>query len=262
MDFSIKSVARDYVNRRFPRASSPEKEKIILDWTNKIEISKNIVEDFTKRVGPLAGKKVLDVGCGNGGMSISLALSGAKPVGLEVEEELYEISKKQAEAYGVDIGAILYDGEKMPFDDDFFELAISVSVLEHTSDPILYLREILRVIKPGGLFYLAFPNKIWPKETHTGLWFLTYLPRLIRPKIIKLFHRNSLEDYNLHFYSYRDLEKMLAVVMNGGYHWQIVKEPGESSHLIKILIKKILGLFGVSYKIFLPHISVILKKCS
>ena len=254
------SVARDYIYRRFPSASDTEKDKIVVDWMNKVEAAKKIAVDFSERIGTARGKKILDAGCGNGGLSIALALSGAEPVGLEVEKELYEISKKHADAYGVDIRPVLYGGEIMPFGDNHFDAALSSSVLEHVSDPGLYLKEILRVVRPGGELYLAFPNKLWPKETHTSIWFLTYLPRFIQPLLLGMFRRGSLEDYHLHFYSYSDLQKLLSAVAYGKYSWKIIPESGKSLSGAKFIVKKILGLLGIPYKTFLSHISVILKK--
>lgn len=260
MNFSIESVAREYIYSHFSSASVAEKEKIVLDWANKVSVAKNIVADFSARAGDVGDKKILDAGCGNGGLSIALALAGARPIGLEIEKDLYDISNKHAEFYGVDIGAVLYDGIIMPFDDSLFDAAISVSVLEHTSDPASYLKEILRTVKPGGDLYLAFPNKFWLKETHTGILLLTYIPKFFQPRLIRLLHRGTLDNYNLHFYSFSDLEKMISTMVYDGYRWKIVAETGNSSNKYKILIKKTLQFLGISYKTFLPHISVILKK--
>jgi 2-polyprenyl-3-methyl-5-hydroxy-6-metoxy-1,4-benzoquinol methylase len=69
MSFSIEQAAREYIPRRFPRASHLEQEKYILDWKHKVKVSKAVVRDFAQRVGDPAGKKVLDAGCGNGGIS-------------------------------------------------------------------------------------------------------------------------------------------------------------------------------------------------
>lgn len=260
MPFEIVAVAEDYINKRYPRASLPERQKYIKDWTNKVEAAQGIVKDFAERVGDPKGKKILDAGCGNGGISIAFAKAGARPVGVEIEEELHLVSLKHADAHQVHIESVLYDGNKLPFKDDYFDSAVSVSVLEHTSDPVLYLQEILRVVKPGGKLYLAFPNKLWPKETHTQIWFLTYFPKPMRPLVIKWLNRNPLEDNNLHFYSYRDLDKMLSLASDRTYKWEIVEETGQTANRLKILIKKILNLIGVPYKSLLSHVSVILKK--
>lgn len=259
MTFKIDDVAREYVYQRFPSASIPEKEKIIRDWVNKMNDSKHLVADFTARVGSPTGKKILDVGCGNGGLSIAFWMAGAKVTGIDIEKSLYDIALKQKEAYGADVDFHLYDGNKLPFQNDVFDMAVSVSVLEHTSDPVLYLAEILRVLKPGGFLYLGFPNKLWPMETHTRIPMLTYLPSKLRPYLVSMLKRNPLEENNLHFYNYFNLMNMLKK-SGGDYVWGVIPEDGKSKNIFKIVIKKVLGVFGLSYKVFLPHILVILKK--
>lgn len=260
MAFSIEKEAQDYVAKRFIHASKKEKEKIVTDWVNKITDSKALVLDFKTRVGDPKGKKILDVGSGPGGVSIAFALSGGDVFGIDIEKDLYEIAKLHAESYGVQVDFSLYNGETLPFSDNTFDYTVSVSVLEHTTNPEFYLSEILRVTKPNGKCYLAFPNKLWPKETHTGVWFLTYLPSFLRPLLLRLLHRNPLEENNLHFYTYFDLKRILRNIEKDSYKWKIVFEEGKTQSGIKKIIKNFLGFFGLSYKIFLSHISVILEK--
>ncbi len=259
INFSIYKIAKEYIYKRFPNASIAEKEKYVRDWDNKIEASKALVRDFAERVASPKGKKILDVGCGNGGISIAFTMAGAQVSGVEIEEELYMISKNYAESLNIKPDFYLYDGLKLPFENNAFDFAVSASVLEHTDDPTAYLTEILRVVKPGGSLYLGFPNKLWPKETHTGLWLLTYMPAFLRPAYIKFKKRNPLEDNNLHFYSYFDLQKMIEVGL-GNYKWIIVEEEGKSNNLVKKIIRSVLKMLGLPYKAFLPHILLILKK--
>jgi len=260
MTFSIEPIAREYVYRRFKLASVPEKEKIIKDWANKIEDSKLLVRDFEERVGKVQRKKILDVGSGPGGVSIAFALAGADMYGVDIEKELYDISLVYAKEYGVKVNFSLYEGSKLPFSDNTFDYAVSVSVIEHTTDPELYLSEILRVTKPGGKLYLGFPNKLAWKETHTGIWFLTYKPGFLRPFIIRMLGRNPLPENNLHFYTYFDLLRILRRVRSGDYSWHLLPEEGKAQKGFKKFVKNMLGFFGLSYKAFLPHILVILEK--
>jgi len=259
MTFSITEIAREYIYRRYPKASVPEKEKYVRDWSNKMKDSFALVADFKARAGNPEGKKILDVGCGNGGVSIAFALSGAEVSGVEIEDELYKISIEHARSLSADPDFYLYDGQRLPFEDATFDFAVSVSVIEHTDDARLYLAEILRVIKPGGRLYLGFPNKWWPKETHTGLDGLTYLPQFLRPLYIALRGRNPLPDNNLHFYSYFDLEKMIKNTRSD-FMWHVVEEEGTSRNPVKKGVRKILKFFRLPYKAFLPHILVILEK--
>jgi ubiquinone/menaquinone biosynthesis C-methylase UbiE len=257
MTFSIESVAKEYIYRRYPKASIPEKEKIVKNWEKKMTDAQSLVNDFKKRVGEVRGKKIIDLGSGNGCISIAFALAGADVYGVEVEEELVAMANEYATAYNVKPQFALYgDGATLPYSEGFFDYAISTSVLEHTTYPVIYLQEAYRVLKFGGFMYLGFPNKIWPKETHTGLWFLTYVPGFFRPIVVKFFGKNPLTENNLHFYTYFEMKKMLR---ESGV-WRLIEERGESKNIIKVIIKNILGYIGLSYKVFLPHILVVLKK--
>lgn len=257
--FDIQKIARSYVFKRFPNASNKEKEKIINDWVMKEKDSNLLVKDFIERVGAVAEKKILDAGSGNGGVSISFAKNGASVSGVDIEKDLYEVSIRQKENLGIkNVDFILYDGVKIPFEDNYFDYALSLSVLEHTDDPKEYLKEILRTVKVGGVLYLGFPNKIWPKETHTGLWFLTYLPSFLKPYMVSIFKKNPLPDNNLHFYGLSDLLSFINT--DGKYKWEVIKEDGKSMRGVKFILKKILSLFNLNYKMFLPHILLILRK--
>ena len=254
--FDIKSVATKYVYGRFPDASKPEKDKIIRDWVNKIKDSQALVRDFVMRVGEVKGKSIFDAGCGNGGISIAFALAGAQVTAVEIEQELFDIARAHVSSYGVSVDIVLYDGTILPFKDNSFDYAISASVIEHTTDPVLYLSEIHRVLKKDGVLYLGFPNKYALKETHTQIWFLTYIPAFLRDTVVQFLKRNPLPANNLHFYSYFDLQNMLKKV--SGFF--VVKESGRSSNPVKKIFRSVCDLVGFPYKVLLPHILVLLKK--
>lgn len=251
------AVSRAYVEGRFPRASSGEREKIIRDWVFKGEQSESIAIDFERRIQPLAGLRVLDAGSGNGGLSIALANHGAQVEGVDIEEELVAIARAEATAQDSSAKFSWYEGTTLPFPDKSFDAAISVSVLEHVTDPIRFLSEILRVLKPGGVFYLAFPNKLYPKETHTGLYGLSYMPLSLGRFYIHCMKRGPLEDQNLHFYFYKDLVNMLRVSTFDGRVWSIRSEHGSSRSTIKRVLKTILRVLGIPRQALLPHIMVV-----
>jgi 2-polyprenyl-3-methyl-5-hydroxy-6-metoxy-1,4-benzoquinol methylase len=258
--FSIETAAREYMNKSFPRATEMEKEKMVQDWCRKIDVARAVVKDFENRATDPRGRRILDAGFGSGGFSTAFAEAGAKVQGVEIDKDLVEIARNYATSYGCSPELILYDGKRLPFSNEAFDGAVSVSVLEHVDDPVNYLKEILRVMKLGGYLYLAFPNRLWPRETHTRLWGVSYLPYSLARRVIRWFKRNPLEDNNLHFYTYWDLSRFIKESHREDSCWEIVKESGNTRNAVKVFVKNLLILFGVSYKAFLPHISVILKK--
>jgi 2-polyprenyl-3-methyl-5-hydroxy-6-metoxy-1,4-benzoquinol methylase len=260
--FSIEETAKNYINKRLPNACAIEKGKIINNWANKIDLARKIVEDFKLRAINPEGLKILDAGSGNGGVSIAFSEAGAEVCGLEVESDLVEIACLFAEANKVKAKFILYNGIKFPFADSDFDAVLSISVFEHVTDPQNYINEILRVLKPGGYLYLALPNRLWPKETHTLLWGITYLPYRAANAIARFFKRSGLAEKNLHFYTYWDVIKIIKKAESHTARFKILEEKGVSKNFIKKIIKKTLNILGVSYKAFLPHVQLILIKQS
>ena len=226
-----------YTKNYLPHGSFRDQRKFVKDWVKKDKNAKAFFNDFLRDVGDPRGKKVLDVGFGNGIMAGEFIKAGALVYGLETEEDLVKMSKN-SDMY-------LYDGQKFPFDRNSFDYAYATSVLEHMSYPEEVIKEVGRTLKPGGRFYLSFPNKYAPKETHTGLWFVSWLPH---------FKSDRLLDWNLHFISYFSMKKMakkagLSVVYNTQSHSQV-----------KRLIKKTLARFRIHYGILLKTIIVVLEK--
>jgi ubiquinone/menaquinone biosynthesis C-methylase UbiE len=99
--------------------------------------------------------RVLDVGCGGG--SVAKAVKRERPdlevFGCDLSESALKIAG--ASPNGVDFR--LATAERLPFDDGTFDLVWIFDVLEHVEDPERVLREVTRVLKPGGTFHIVLP---------------------------------------------------------------------------------------------------------
>lgn len=248
--------ARSYIDEALPHAGPKEKEKLYNDWIQKKAAAEGIVDDFKKRVGDPKRARILDIGFGNGITLAAFAGAGAHMEGVEVSGSLHDIASEYLHGEGINARLHLYDGRSFPFENDVFEYAYSISVLEHVSDPAAVVSEIWRVLKPGGKFYLAFPNRINPKETHTGIWFLSYVPRPVAGFLLSLSNRNTLDDWNLHFLSYFWLKRLLK---KNRIPFRVLDESRKGSG-IKRMLKRILALLGVHHSALLPHVMVVLEK--
>ena len=100
------------------------------------------------------GMRVLDFGCGPGTISVGLAkrVAPGELHGVDMEESQVEIAKAVARANGVD-NAIFHVGDvtELPFEDNYFDAAHCHMVLMHVPETADVLREIKRVLKPGGV---------------------------------------------------------------------------------------------------------------
>ncbi|MEM7710081.1 MAG: bifunctional 2-polyprenyl-6-hydroxyphenol methylase/3-demethylubiquinol 3-O-methyltransferase UbiG [Pseudomonadota bacterium] len=105
------------------------------------------------------GKTVLDLGCAGGFMAEALDDRGAEVAGIDPAEAAIRAARAHADAHG---RAIRYDvgvGEALPYDDAAFDAVVCVDVLEHVQDLGQVIREITRVLKPGGLFLFDTINR-------------------------------------------------------------------------------------------------------
>jgi ubiquinone/menaquinone biosynthesis C-methylase UbiE len=100
------------------------------------------------------GKRVLDIGCGNGYVLSRYAARGADVHGVDISGEAVTICRKRFELYGLRGSFSQANAEKLPFEDNFFDCACSMGVLHHVPDTQQAVAEIFRVLKPGGRFML------------------------------------------------------------------------------------------------------------
>lgn len=104
-----------------------------------------------------ANARALDVGCNNGGGTELLSKSlGVSFDGVDISEPAIAMARtkhpEKAERFHH------YDGQHLPFDDQSFEFVSSMHVIGHVASPVDFLREVWRVLKPGGFLRIATPN--------------------------------------------------------------------------------------------------------
>jgi SAM-dependent methyltransferase len=111
---------------------------------------------FLERAGVRMDGRVLDAGCGGGGMPLSLAEEARLVVGIDPAERFQDAGVKLGHERGLrHLHFALADGMALPFPDRTFDLVLSHAVIEHVADAPLYLRECARVLAPGGHVYLS-----------------------------------------------------------------------------------------------------------
>jgi SAM-dependent methyltransferase len=98
-----------------------------------------------------AGKSLLEIGCGMGTDLLQFARGGAHGTGVDLTPRSVEISSLHFGLYGMRADFVLADGERLPFDDESFDVVYSNGVLHHTPDTARAVRELHRVLKPGGI---------------------------------------------------------------------------------------------------------------
>lgn len=99
--------------------------------------------------------KILDIGCGAGNLKFG---ENIIPFGIEISRSLHAVSDaKMKKSGGYVVHAPAIDGVKQ-FEDEFFDGVVMFSYLEHEQCPLEVLKQVSRILKPGGRAYVRVPN--------------------------------------------------------------------------------------------------------
>lgn len=125
-----------------------------------------------KIAGNVKGKKVLDIGCGDGVLSYLLAKAGAEVTGIDNDEyglmyahENLERENKKKKLACTFVNASAY---AMPFEQETFDIVVCCEVIEHVQETGKLLAEARRVLKTGGICIFTTPHRLteFPQDIH------------------------------------------------------------------------------------------------
>lgn len=125
------------------------------------KVKADCLRDLLQRNGLLKSRsKVLDVGCGHGHIHDYLDTLPVEITGVDVAARVLETARQKRPG----INYLDYDGSRLPFDDDSFDLAYTICVMHHVApgDWRDFLKEMRRVVKPGGIVAVFEHNPLNP----------------------------------------------------------------------------------------------------
>lgn len=117
------------------------------------KIKREDTEKFTLnfwKFDSFRNKRVLDVGCGPGWVSVNYAINGAKVYAIDLTPRAVELTKINLNNNGLTAKVEVGNAEKLQFDNNYFDLIVSSGVLHHTQNIKKAFKECIRVLKPGG----------------------------------------------------------------------------------------------------------------
>ncbi|MCA8923456.1 MAG: methyltransferase domain-containing protein [Planctomycetes bacterium] len=123
------------------------------DTQRRVEV---LIDDFLGPEG-LTGRSAVDVGCGLGFFSARLAQLGADVLAVDIGPGLVERAKQRAGCRG-QVADVLQLSRQLA---QRFDVVVSSECVEHTPDPERAVRELARVVAPGGVLSLSTPNLLW-----------------------------------------------------------------------------------------------------
>jgi len=133
------------------------------------DVNRSYFAHYVQEVAP-PGAVVLDYGCGSGTVVEMLRAAGYDARGVDIRWPGATIPDIEASQLGRE-GVLRYyeEGGRLPFDDDTFDVVVSDQVFEHVVPLEASVREIERVLRPGGVAYHHFPSRAVWREGHIGI---------------------------------------------------------------------------------------------
>lgn len=152
---------------------NPEGEFKTLHQVNPLRIR------FILDHADIAGKRVVDVGCGGGILSEGLARQGADVLGIDLSEELIDVARLHSRESGINAKYRKVSTEALAEEDPAgFDHVTCMEMLEHVPDPASIVNACARLVKPGGKLFFSTLNRN-PKSYLLAVVGAEYLLRMI-----------------------------------------------------------------------------------
>ena len=156
-----------------------------------------------RQVSSVKQVSLLDIGCSQGHITQKLGEGFGMVVGLDLADE---VGRRPGFHF------VQADGCQLPLRSATFDVILLNHVLEHVPSPQSLLDETWRVLRPGGICYLATPNRYTFLEPHYRLLFLSWLPRPLAHQYVRLARRgNCYVDRLPSYYQLRKLTRNFQV---------------------------------------------------
>ena len=197
MNQALKRLNEEYTMLHYPYYQK--------DNDSFLDAQSNLTDFCISRLKPMKGKKVLEIGCGNGVQAkyILEKYSPASMTAIDLNSTNIEIARAEAEKLGIkDIKFQIDDAQKLStIETKSMDFIFSIESAFHYPDKSSFLKEIYRVLKPGGSYLIAdilsIPGKntpfrkFWKKKMHFHHWSRhNYENELLKARL----HINSLSD--------------------------------------------------------------------
>jgi SAM-dependent methyltransferase len=172
-------------------------------------------------VEDLGGRTVVDVGCSAGYIADELAGAGARRVfGFDIDRPGLT---KAHQRFGERVSFLLAAGDRLPLPAASVDVVVFNHIYEHVEDPDAVMDEIRRVLRPDGVVYLGFGNRLGIIEPHYRLPFLSYLPARVADRYVRAFGRA--DNYYERFRTRPGLRDLAHGLFVWDYTVPVIKRP-------------------------------------
>lgn len=136
-------------------------------------ITERLEQDLVlELVGDVTGKRVLEIGCGDGTLAVELARRGARMTAIDASEAMITAAKQRAGASSVTIEFGVAAAQSLPFAAGQFDLVVAFTILCFIDAVAPVFGEIARVLRPGGRLVIGELNRWspWAAERRVRAW--------------------------------------------------------------------------------------------
>jgi 2-polyprenyl-3-methyl-5-hydroxy-6-metoxy-1,4-benzoquinol methylase len=117
--------------------------------------------EIIQRAAPLRGKRLLDIGCGRGEFATVMSTRFEQVHAIDLDQDRLNEFRGTNPPKNVVINQ--FSAEDLPFEDCTFDRVTAIEMIEHVDHVPGVLREVQRVLRPGGYFAITTPNRPWSK---------------------------------------------------------------------------------------------------
>lgn len=193
---------------------------------------------------------MLDVGCGLGGYVVAARKLGYEACGLDADDAYVQIAQLRARLHGMPADIFTHAfAESLPFPNEQFDLVHSHDMLEHCQNPEQSLREMYRVLKPGGLVLMTFINRYAFQDPHYHLPGINWLPRKLGAWIARTVTKknNSVQHDNqeldaMHYFTPWQAAALVLRVGYSGY-----------TNMRRIILREKVRTWGAQHNVSIPE---------
>ena len=171
-------------------------ERVAVDWDSMrlAYYDERVIEKMAEVSGIGPASQVADVGTGTGFVAAGLAPRVERVVGIDSAPAMLEVARENLRALGAsNVELVVGEASRLPLQDGAVDAAFANLVLHHAEDPEAMLREMARVVRPGGT--VAITDEVahpyaWMREEHADVWL-----GFERGQVGRYFAAIGLEDY-------------------------------------------------------------------
>jgi SAM-dependent methyltransferase len=203
----------DELIRRALSSRSPEQwsaPRLLLRTRQSLQAPERLRGELHEWLRPCAegGGPVLDAGCGFGGLIAAAGAEGIEMIGVDASLLNLVVARRLIEERGRPARLAAALVEHLPLADGSVAGVVSLDVVEHVASPAVFVREIVRVTRPGGFMALSTPNRFsLAAEPHVGAWGVGWLPRLWQAPYVRW--RTGITYSRVRLLSAREIRRLL-----------------------------------------------------